>query len=198
MEQTDGELLASTAKGDPAAFGEFYRRHEKRILSYALARCSNSCDVSDLVAETFLGALRSAGRFTGDGGGEDALPWLFGIARRVLARQRRSFARRERLIRRLENLPSLNPDETSAVEDALDAGRLAPELAAALATLRPKDRELLYLVHRDELSPTQAGAVLGMNPNTARVRLSRARAKLRSTLGDRAPADDRPASGGTS
>jgi RNA polymerase sigma factor (sigma-70 family) len=198
MEQTDGELLAATAKGDAEAFGEFYRRHEKRIVTYALTRCSNAGDVADPVADAFLGALRSASRFTDDGDGEDALPWLFGIARRVLARQRRSFARRERLARRLENLPSLNPDETEAVEDALDAARLAPELAAALATLRPKDRELLYLVHREGLSPTNAGAVLGMNPNTARVRLSRARAKLRSTLGDRQPTDDRPATGGTS
>jgi RNA polymerase sigma-70 factor (ECF subfamily) len=185
MEQSDGQLLAATARGDAEAFGEFYRRHERRVLTYALSRCANASDVADLVADTFLGALRSASRFTGDGDG--ALPWLFGIARRVLARQRRSFARRERLIRRLENLPSLNPDETAAVEDAIDAARLAPALTAALAALRPKDRELLQLVHRDGLSPSHAGAVLGMNPNTARIRLSRARAKLRSTLGE--PAD---------
>lgn len=100
----------------------------------------------------------------------------------MLAHQRRSFTRRQRLVRRLERLPSLNPDEAEAVEAAIDAARLAPRLAAAMATLRPKDRELLRLVGGDGLSPAQAGAVLGMNANTARVRLSRARARMQSLL----------------
>jgi DNA-directed RNA polymerase specialized sigma24 family protein len=59
---------------------------------------------------------------------------------------------------------------------------MAPQLVAAIATLRPKDQELLRLVARDGLSPSQAGAVLGINPNTARLRLSRARARVRVVL----------------
>ncbi|MGH3408417.1 MAG: RNA polymerase sigma factor, partial [Streptosporangiaceae bacterium] len=180
MDESDGELLAATARGDGEAFGRFYRRHEQRVLSYAIARCANATDVADVAGETFLVALGSASRFSDDGG--DAIPWLFGIARRVLAHHRRSFTRRQRLIRRLGGLPSLGPDEAAAVEAAIDASRLAPQLAAALATLRPKDQELLRLVGGDGLSPAQAGAVLGMNPNTARVRLSRARARLRGLL----------------
>ena len=58
---------------------------------------------------------------------------------------------------------SLNPDEADAVQAAIDAARLAPRLAAAMATLRRKDWELLRLVGGDGLSPSQAGAVLGMN-----------------------------------
>jgi RNA polymerase sigma-70 factor (ECF subfamily) len=180
MDESDGELLAATARGDGEAFGRFYRRHEQRVLSYAIARCANASDVADVAGETFLVALGSAARFSDDGG--DAIPWLFGIARRVLAHHRRSFTRRQRLIRRLGGLPSLGPDEAAAVEAAIDASRLAPQLAAALATLRPKDQELLRLVGGDGLSPAQAGAALGMNPNTARVRLSRARARLRGLL----------------
>jgi DNA-directed RNA polymerase specialized sigma24 family protein len=64
-----------------------------------------------------------------------------------------------------------------------------------MATLRPKDQELLHLVSSDGLSPAQAGAVLGMNANTARVRLSRARARLQSVLaaaGSQLPADPHP------
>jgi RNA polymerase sigma factor (sigma-70 family) len=184
MDESDADLLEATARGDAEAFGRFYRRHEQRVLCYAIARCANAADVADAVGETFLGALGSAARFSGGGSNadDDAIPWLFGIARRVLAHQRRSFTRRQRLVRRLERLPSLNPDEAEAVEAAIDAARLAPRLAAAMATLRPKDRELLRLVGGDELSPAQAGAVLGMNANTARVRLSRARARMQSLL----------------
>ena len=194
MDESDGQLLAATARGDAEAFGRFYRRHEQRILSYAIAHCANASDVADVVGETFLAALRSAPRFTDDGG--DAVPWLFGIARRVLAHHQRSFTRRQRLIRHLQALPALNPDEAAAVEAAVDASRLAPVLAAALQALRPKDRDLIQLVSGDGLSPAQAGAVLGMNPNTARIRLSRARARMRDALADATPppGDPSPAS----
>jgi RNA polymerase sigma factor (sigma-70 family) len=178
--ESDGQLLAATARGDAEAFGRFYRRHEQRIFSYAIAHCANASDVADVVGETFLAALRSAGRFADHG--EDAVPWLFGIARRVLAHQRRSFARRQRLVGKLQALPVPSPDEAAVIDAAIDACSLAPQLSAALNTLRPKDRELLQLVSGDQLSPAQAGAVLGMNPNTARVRLSRARARLRDAL----------------
>jgi RNA polymerase sigma factor (sigma-70 family) len=186
--ESDAELLAATARGDAEAFGRFYQRHEQRVLGYAIARCANAGDVADAVGETFLGALGSAGRFSDDGG--DAVPWLFGIARRVLAHQRRSFARRQRLVRRLKGLPSLEGDEAEAVEAAIDAARLAPRLAAAMAALRPKDRELLRLVGGDGLSPAQAGAVLGMNANTARIRLSRARARVQGLLAAGQPHSD--------
>jgi RNA polymerase sigma-70 factor (ECF subfamily) len=183
MDETDGELLAATARGDAEAFGRFYRRHERRVLGYAIRHCANASDVADLVGETFVAALGSASRFTDDG--DDALPWLFGIARRALAHQRRSVVRRQRLSRRLESPPTLCPDEAETVAAALDATQLAPELSAALSELRRKDQELLHLVHSDGLSPSQAGRVLGMNPNTARLRLSRARARLRGLLTDK-------------
>ena len=188
-DQSDGQLLAATAAGDAEAFGRFYRRHEQQILGYAIAHCANASDVADVVAETFLAALRSAVRFTDRDG--DATAWLFGIARHVLAHQRRSFTRRQRLTARLQSLPSFAPDEAAAVDAAIDAARLAPQLAAALRMLKTKDRELLQLVSGDGLSPAQAGAVLGMNPNTARVRLSRARARLRDALAvpDPSPTD---------
>jgi Sigma-70 region 2 len=107
MDESDADLLEATARGDAEAFGRFYRRHEQRVLCYAIARCANAGDVADAVGETFLGALGSAARFSGGGSNADgdAIPWLFGIARRVLAHQRRSFARRQRLVRRLERRP---------------------------------------------------------------------------------------------
>jgi RNA polymerase sigma-70 factor, ECF subfamily len=180
--RSDGELLAATARGDGAAFGCFYRRHERRVLGYAVRHCTNASDVADLVAETFVQALVSAGRYRSTDG--DALPWLVGIARHVAAHERRSFTRRQRLVHRLGAVPVFSLDEADAVDAAIDAARLAPALKTALSGLRERDRELLLLVARDGLNPAQAGVVLGMNPNTARVRLSRVRKRLRGVLTD--------------
>jgi RNA polymerase sigma factor (sigma-70 family) len=185
--RTDGELLAATARGDSAAFGRFYRRHERQVVAYAVGHCANPSDVADAVAETFLQALASAARFRPADG--DGLPWLLGIARHVVARQHRSFTRRQRLALRLGAAPAFSPDEADAVNAAIDAARLAPAVTAALGGLRDKDRELLLLVARDGLTPAQAGAVLGMNQNTARVRLSRVRGRLRGVLTDPPVAD---------
>jgi RNA polymerase sigma factor (sigma-70 family) len=69
-----------------------------------------------------------------------------------------------------------------AIEAAIDAARLAPRLTAVLGTLPARDRQLLELVSAYGLTPAQAGDVLGLNPNTARLRLSRARARLREAL----------------
>jgi RNA polymerase sigma-70 factor (ECF subfamily) len=187
MSRNDAELLAATAAGDSDAFGCFYRRHEALVLGYAVHRCTNAADVADLVADTFVGALRSAPRFDERDG--DAVAWLLTIARRALAHQRRSFVRRQRLGHRLGSLPTFSADEADAVEAAIDGARLARELSSALRILPAKDQELLVLVHWDGLTPTKAGRVVGMNPNTARLRLSRARARLRARLGD---VSDRP------
>lgn len=126
MDDSDGELLKASARGDAEAFGRFYRRHERRVLAYAVGRCTNAGDVADLVAETFLAALGSASRFRDDGG--DAIPWLYGIARRVSARQRRSYLRRQRLNRRLQNLPDLSPARPTRQHPPTTSSDYSPEL----------------------------------------------------------------------
>lgn len=80
---TDAELLAATSS-DPEAFGAFYRRQERVLLSY-FRRVSGSVEVAaDLTAETFAQALASLDRYDPALGEPGA--WLFGIARHVLAR----------------------------------------------------------------------------------------------------------------
>jgi DNA-directed RNA polymerase specialized sigma24 family protein len=137
--RTDGELLAAAARGDGAAFGCFNRRHERRVLIYAVGHCIGASDIADLVAETFLQALVSAGRFRSTDG--DALPWLLGISRHVLARQRRSFVRRQRLLDRLSAVPAFTPDETDAVDAAIDVARLAPTTESNHTTRNHSSRQ---------------------------------------------------------
>jgi hypothetical protein len=60
MDESDGQMLAATARGDADAFGRFYRRHEQQILSYAIAHCANASDVADVVGETLSAACGAA------------------------------------------------------------------------------------------------------------------------------------------
>jgi len=181
VQVTDAKLLYDAAHGDANGFAIFFRRHVGPVTLYAVRRCNDPEDVADLVADTFLIALQAAGRYIPET--DTALPWLFGIARRVLARQRRRYAGAIRLMVKASNTQVLfTSSEDDAVASAIDASRQAPALEAALACLSSGEREVLELVAYDGLSPSEAAMVLNLSPNAARLRLSRARRHLRQLL----------------
>lgn len=183
MNRTDHELLVEAANGNGDAYGVFFRRHVRAITSYAVRRCNNSEEVADLVAETFMTALGAANRYKPEM--PTALPWLFGIARRVLYRQRRKAAGAARLRIKAGNVyPRFHGSEEDAITAAIDASRQAPALAAAMDRLPASEREVLELVAFDGLAPSEIALVLGVTPNAARLRLSRARKRMRTWLDD--------------
>lgn len=178
MTRDDAHLLSATAAGDADAYAEFFRRHEASVTRYALRRCSTPDHVADAVAETFLVALRAAGRYRPEKA--DALPWLLGIAQRVMGHQARGDRRRVRLgLRARAASPLYEAEEYERVAEALDAQRRLAGLAQALEKLPRRERAVLDLVALADLTPTQAARALGISPNAARVRLSRARQRLR-------------------
>jgi RNA polymerase sigma-70 factor (ECF subfamily) len=148
-------------------FELLYARHAPAVKAYVLRR-SGASSADDVVAEVFVVCWRRFHELP-----PDALPWLLGVARRVLSTQRRSERRRAALEDRLAGT-AVGPSEGAAAEDRT--------LAAALARLSGADRELLLLIAWDGLLPTQAAAVLGVKPATARVRLMRARRRLSQAL----------------
>jgi RNA polymerase sigma-70 factor (ECF subfamily) len=181
VDDSDQGLLAATAAGDADAFAVFFRRHEQAVTRFALRRCVDAGEVGDLVADTFLVALRRADDYRPQT--EDALPWLLGIAIRIASGRRRAARVRLRLPTRLASATSpYTPEEVDAVVAAIDAAALAPDLEAALGRLPRREREVLELVAYDGLTPSEAAAALGLNANAARLRLSRARRHMREAL----------------
>lgn len=181
MDRSDADLLAAAARGDGEAYAVLFRRHVHSITAYAVRRCANSDEVADLVAETFMTALGAAGRYRPDT--PTALPWLFGIARRVLYRQRRKAAGLARLRIKAGNaFPRYEGSEEEAISSAIDAARRQPAIAAALDALPKGEREALELVAYHGLTPSEAAVVLDITPNAARLRLSRARKRMRDAL----------------
>jgi RNA polymerase sigma-70 factor (ECF subfamily) len=111
--------------------------------------------------------------------GDEARLWLFGVASRTLANARRAARRRDALVERLT--ASLPPTAfVSLPEEPASPGRIR----AAIERLDPVDAELVRLVAWEGLAPHQAGAVVGLGAGLARVRLHRARARLRAWLAD--------------
>ena len=181
MEPTDQELLAATAAGDGEAFAIFWRRHTSTVMAFGIHHCATSEDVADLVADTFLAAFRAAGRYRAETA--TAAPWLLGIATRLASNQHRTLARWRRGNQRVAGeRPHFTGEEYEAVEAAIDAARQAPHVQAALRAMPDGDRKVLELVAYAQLSPSEAALALHISPNAARLRLARARKRVREQL----------------
>jgi RNA polymerase sigma factor (sigma-70 family) len=164
----------------PASPGEQHRRFEDvyaancgLVLGYALRRTVSSDDAADVLAETFLVAWR---RLDDVPRGDAARLWLYGVARRVLANQRRGEQRRSALAERLRaDLAAgylATPPPTGELADVASAFRRLPE----------PEQELLALVGWEGLDARQVAATLGCSPNAVRIRLHRARRRLATEL----------------
>jgi len=140
--RTRAEQRAAGPERAEARFERLYAEHGRAVLAYAVRRASDAQDAADVVAETFLVAWR---RLEEMPSAEATRPWLYGVARHVLANQQRSERRRLRLAERLRReLPvalqgvAPLPPETGAVR-------------AAVAQLGPEDQEILLRTALQEL-----------------------------------------------
>ena len=155
------------------------------LLGYALRRGASHADAEELVADTLLVAWRRRGGLPAE---PDVVPWLYGVARRVLANQRRGRLRRARLDRVVSAL-ARRPDDPAEEAQLADDARA---VLAAMLRLDERDREVLRLAAWEGLSHREIAVVLGCSENAAALRLHRARLRLREALRKegRAPGQD--------
>jgi RNA polymerase sigma-70 factor, ECF subfamily len=150
-------------------FRRLWADHHRHVLAYALRRTEQRTDAEDVVSSTFAVAWR---RFGDKPSAEFELPWLYAIAARVLANQRRSLRRLAALRSRLRDLPAPARAERSDL----------PEVVAALKQLRRDDQEILRLAAWEGLSGAELAIALDCTENAATIRLHRARKRLAEQL----------------
>lgn len=180
-EQSDEELIR-VALEDPHAFEELYRRHVGKVVSFAARRCASAGEVGDLVAGVWLEVIASADRFDPRRG--RAVPWILGIAANLSASETRRRAREQEAGIRLAGRRILDEDDEARLDEQIQAATVGEELRAALGQLVPAERAVVELIVLDGLSPTETAEALGIRAAAVRMRLSRARRKLRRVLGE--------------
>jgi RNA polymerase sigma-70 factor (ECF subfamily) len=188
----DAELVRRSLAGDGSSFEHIFTRHATAIFTFACARVGPD-RAEDVTADTFSAAFRSLRNF--DQRASSARPWLYGIAANTLRRHGEHEARwLQRL--RLDPAPVATDDPTSS-DERVDAGRLAPRLARALAELNQGERDVLLLYVLDDLSHEEIARALDIRRGTVKSRLSRGRARIRATFPDLAAHLDTDTNGGT-
>ena len=163
----------ASAEDRRRVFEALFTAHYRAVRAYTVRR--NALSVEDVLADVFLVAWRRLESVP-----DDALPWLLGVARRVMANQRRAERRRAALDGKLRSAHAPEPGTPST-------GAVSDQVAAGLALLSEREREALLLVAWEGLEPHRAAKAAGCSPAAFRVRLHRARRRVAAQLSDAAP-----------
>ena len=177
---------------DPDALDAFYREHVDAVQRFVARRVSSPELAADLTADIFVAAMESAERYRVDRGAPSA--WLYGIARHIVWAEYRR-AGRERSAAVMAGSALLDCEDVADILARIDAAASARELYSALDALSESERAVLELVAVDQLRVTEAADALGIGKVTARVRLHRARRRMKEQLATpdaREPAEAAP------
>lgn len=160
---------------DRRRFERMYAANYDTVLRYCLRRTTHE-DAMDAAAETFAVAWRRRDALPWD----RPLPWLYGVACKVLGNQRRSAFRQRRVAARIGGQGDPDyPGPELVVVQAVEEG----QLLEALAALRPHDREVIRLAAWEELNRDELAAALDCSANAVTKRLNRALDRLAEELG---------------
>lgn len=152
-------------------FVDLYERFYRPVYAYCRRRTTAEL-VDDVVAETFLVAWRKIDLVPR---GSGSLPWLYGVAYRVLGNQWRASSRSRKLSRKLN---AIGHDTPLPPEELIVVGEQSRRVLKALDSLKPTDREILSLAAWEELPQADIAVVLDISIGAVRQRLYEAKRNL--------------------
>lgn len=173
----DALLLARSAAGDRAAFGQLVVRHRNAVYRWARSLTRSDAVAEEVMQETFLAAYRHAETYKG---AATVRSWLFTIARNQAHRRGKQEAAREG-----ESLEQLGERAGWGAEDpesCAERAELRRRLRTALASLSAEHRAVIVARDLEGLTGPEAAASLGLSSSAMKARLHRARLELVAAL----------------
>lgn len=162
-------------------FTAAYAAHYAPIVKYGLRRLGDTDASVELAQEVFVVAWRRRPEVP-----DHSLPWLYGVARRLLANRRRADRGRP------DQVPLLDHEPGNDQHTAEGAAAELAAVRAAMAGLSETDQEILRLIGWEELTLGEAATVLDCTRTAAAVRLHRARRRLTAAMANPTPATSIP------
>ena len=175
MAATDGDLVRQARAGDPAAYGQLARRWAPRVLAVCHARVGRAA-AEDLAQEALLRGLRSLSTLAD---ADKFGPWLVGIAVRTCLDWLKSAQRTEVS---LDDASIALAGEVDDSRDVADRRERIEQLLHEVERLPHAYREVLMLYYYQDCTYQDLADALGVSAATINVRLTKARAMLRSRM----------------
>jgi RNA polymerase sigma factor (sigma-70 family) len=175
----DKEIISTVLQGDKQAYAELVKRYQNFVFTICLRYTNIREDAEEIAQDIFVKAYRCLSDFRGD---SKFSTWLYTIVNTSCI----TFLRKKRL-----QTHSLDDEKVFAVADNIDGGMRANQVEQksriamvneAIKLLSVDDAKIITLFYKGEQSLDEIGAILGMEPNTVKVKLHRARVRLKDKM----------------
>ena len=175
----DNEILSRVLQGDQQAYAEIVKRYQSFVFTIALRYTPNREDAEEIAQDSFIKAYRSLADFRGD---SKFSTWLYTIVTTTSL----TFLRKKKI-----DVQSLDNEKVFEAADNQDSGFRANQVEQksrinmvnkAIGLLSPEDAQVITLFYKGEQSLEEIGQILGLEANTVKVRLHRARQRLKDKM----------------
>lgn len=179
VELTDTEIIKKVLAGEQPMFAQLVQRYQTYVFTLVLRFTDNREDAEEISQDVFVKAYRSLADFRGDA---KFSTWLYTIVRTSCI----TFLRKKRL-----NTTSLDNERTNLQVESKESGFTANAIEqkskhamvnAAIRMLSPDDTQIITLFYKGEQTLDEIGRVMGLDPNTVKVKLHRARNRLKEKM----------------
>jgi RNA polymerase sigma factor (sigma-70 family) len=177
--QLDTEIISRVLRGEKALFAELVKKYQNFVFTIAGRYASNREDAEEIAQDVFVKAYKSLADFRGDA---KFSTWLYTITSTTCI----SFLRKKKLA-----VHSLDQDHVFELADTQDSSFRANQVEQksrtsmvnqAIQLLSPDDAKVITLFYKGEQSLEEIGLIMGIDPNTVKVKLHRARQRLRNKM----------------
>jgi RNA polymerase sigma-70 factor, ECF subfamily len=178
-ELTDTEIIKRILQGEQALFAQLVQRYQQYVFTLVLRFTDSREDAEEISQDVFVKAYRSLADFRGE---SKFSTWLYTVVRTSSI----TFLRKKKL-----DTTSLDNERTSLQLENRESGFNANTMEqksrhamvnAAIRLLSPDDGQIITLFYKGEQSLEEIGRIMGLEPNTVKVRLHRARNRLREKM----------------
>ncbi len=177
--QPDEEIISRILKGEQSAFSILVEKYQNYVFTLVLRFTENREDAEEIAQDVFVKAYRSLADFRGD---SKFSTWLFTITRTTCL----SFLRKKKL-----DTQSLDNERIGLQVENRESGFNAnlveqksrhTMLSRAISMLSVDDAQILNLFYKAEQTLEEIGKIMGLDPNTVKVKLHRARQRLKEKM----------------
>lgn len=177
--ETDLALITAVLAGNTAEYAALVKRHQRFVFTLAMRFAKNREDAEEIAQDCFVKAYRALGTFKQ---GSKFSTWLYTITYTTAM----TFLRKRRLdtqsINDDENVLQIANNGNDFAADSIERKSNYVYLNEAISMLLPDDAAIITLFYKGEQSLEEIGVALNMDPNTIKVKLHRARQRLKEKL----------------
>jgi RNA polymerase sigma-70 factor (ECF subfamily) len=176
---TDSEIISRVLRGEQQAFAELVNRYQNFVFTITLRYTDNREDAEEIAQDIFVKAYRSLADFRG---ASKFSTWLYTIVTTSCI----TFLRKKKL-----ETHSLDDEKVFEQIDNQNSGFSANQVEQksrvamvneAIKLLSPDDAKVITLFYKGEQSLDEIGIIMGLEPNTVKVKLHRARQRLKEKM----------------